>query len=59
MNPQIKVGTAFGIVILSLLASGFVAAMLLLGLQPFVNPELITSLSIFLGEAFLLSLIHI
>jgi len=53
LNPQIKVGTAFGIVILSLLASGFIAAMLLLGLQPFVNPELVTSLSIFLGEAFL------
>ena len=37
MNPQITVGTAFGIVILSLLVSGLVAATLLLGLQPFVN----------------------
>jgi membrane protease YdiL (CAAX protease family) len=53
MNPQIKVGTAFGVVILSLLVSGLVAAFLLLGLQSFVNPELVTSLSIFVGEAFL------
>jgi len=53
MNPQITVGTAFGIVILSLLVSGLVAAILLLGLQPFFNLELVTSLSIFVGEAFL------
>ncbi|MFQ6608822.1 MAG: lysostaphin resistance A-like protein [Fidelibacterota bacterium] len=53
MTPQIKLGTAFGIVLLALVASGFVAAILLLGLQSFADPEIATSLSIFLGEAFL------
>jgi len=53
MNPEIKIGTVFGIVILALIASGFVAAILLLGLEPFADPEIATSLSILLGEAFL------